>query len=134
MRADSLNEKISHRPTPSELVKEGVLHEDPTAADDLYAERIEDEYAKREGGAQDYDTSDVKITRREEVHGENATAAIEMGCGLVGHMAQRSYKIVIANGCLLQYGNTRRLEAECSLKLFVNVDPIDPEKMLRRTF
>ncbi|KAH8598074.1 hypothetical protein B0O99DRAFT_615836 [Bisporella sp. PMI_857] len=48
MRADSLNEKISHRPKPEDLVKEGVLHEDPTA---LYEERIEDEYAKREGGA-----------------------------------------------------------------------------------
>jgi len=51
MRADSLNEKMSHRPTPGELVKEGVLYEDPTSPDDLYAERIEDEYAKREGGA-----------------------------------------------------------------------------------
>lgn len=53
MRADSLNEKIAHRPSPAELVKEGVLHEDPTKAanDKLYEERIEDEYAKREGGA-----------------------------------------------------------------------------------
>lgn len=25
MRADSLNEKIAHRPTPGELVKEGIL-------------------------------------------------------------------------------------------------------------
>ncbi len=60
MRADSLNEKISHRPKPEELIKEGILTEDPTSpseektqaeADKLYEERIEDEYAKREGGA-----------------------------------------------------------------------------------
>jgi len=51
MRADSLNEKISHRPKPEDLIKEGVLHEDPTSPDKLYEERIEDEYAKREGGA-----------------------------------------------------------------------------------
>lgn len=56
MLADSLNDKISHRPKPEDLVKEGVLHEDPTSpdkkvADALYEERIEDEYAKREGGA-----------------------------------------------------------------------------------
>lgn len=51
MRADSLNEKISHRPKPEDLIKEGVLHEDPTSADQLYEERIEEEYAKREGGA-----------------------------------------------------------------------------------
>jgi hypothetical protein len=55
MRADSLNEKISHRPTPEELVKQGVLHEDPTSptADPgkVYEEAIEEEYAKREGGA-----------------------------------------------------------------------------------
>jgi len=56
MRADSLNEKISHRPKPEDLIKEGVLHEDPTSldeadADALYKERIEEEYAKREGGA-----------------------------------------------------------------------------------
>jgi len=55
MRADSLNEKISHRPTPAELIKEGVLREDPTSPtedpDKLYEERIEEEYAKREGGA-----------------------------------------------------------------------------------
>jgi len=51
MRADSLNEKISHRPKPEDLIKEGILTEDPTAADKLYDERIEDEYAKREGGA-----------------------------------------------------------------------------------
>lgn len=51
MRADSLNDKLSHRPDPQELVKEGVLKEDPRTADDKYAEAIEDEYAKREGGA-----------------------------------------------------------------------------------
>jgi hypothetical protein len=51
MRADSLNEKIAHRPTAETLIKEGVLHEDPTSPDMLYEERIEDEYAKREGGA-----------------------------------------------------------------------------------
>jgi len=56
MRADTLNEKISHRPKPEDLVKEGVLLEDPTSpdaktADELYEERIEEEYAKREGGA-----------------------------------------------------------------------------------
>ncbi|KAK1624058.1 hypothetical protein BDP81DRAFT_465003 [Colletotrichum phormii] len=51
MRADSLNDKISHRPAPEELIKEGVLKEDPRSADDKYAEAIEDEYAKREGGA-----------------------------------------------------------------------------------
>ncbi len=54
MRADSLNEKISHRPKPEDLIKEGILTEDPTEvtdADKLYEERIEEEYAKREGGA-----------------------------------------------------------------------------------
>ncbi|KAL3421373.1 hypothetical protein PVAG01_07818 [Phlyctema vagabunda] len=53
MLADNLNEKISHRPNPADLVKEGVLHEDPTQAanDKLYEERMEEEYAKREGGA-----------------------------------------------------------------------------------
>jgi hypothetical protein len=51
MRADSLNEKLSHRPNPEDLVKGGVLHEDPTSPDKLYEERIEEEYAKREGGA-----------------------------------------------------------------------------------
>jgi hypothetical protein len=54
MRADSLNEKISHRPKPEDLIKEGILTEDPTEvsdADKAYEERIEEEYAKREGGA-----------------------------------------------------------------------------------
>jgi hypothetical protein len=51
MRADSLNEKISHRPSPDELIKDGVLKDDPRSADEKYDEAIEDEYAKREGGA-----------------------------------------------------------------------------------
>lgn len=51
MRADSLNEKIAHRPSPEALLKEGVLHEDPRSPEDKYAEAIEEEYAKREGGA-----------------------------------------------------------------------------------
>jgi hypothetical protein len=60
MRADSLNEKISHRPKPEDLIKEGILTEDPTSIeedkeqaekDKLYEERMEEEYAKREGGA-----------------------------------------------------------------------------------
>ncbi|KAH6645280.1 RPEL repeat protein [Truncatella angustata] len=51
MRADSLNDKISHRPSPEELIKEGVLKDDPRSPEEKYAEAIEDEYAKREGGA-----------------------------------------------------------------------------------
>jgi hypothetical protein len=63
MRADSLNEKISHRPKPEDLIKDGILTEDPTEipseeekkredeVERLYEERIEEEYAKREGGA-----------------------------------------------------------------------------------
>ena len=51
MRADSLNDKISHRPSPEKLIKEGVLHEDPRTAEEKYEEAIEEEYAKREGGA-----------------------------------------------------------------------------------
>ncbi|KAM7191927.1 hypothetical protein V8F33_008651 [Rhypophila sp. PSN 637] len=51
MRADSLNEKIAHRPSPEALLKEGVLHEDPRSPEEKYAEAIEEEYAKREGGA-----------------------------------------------------------------------------------
>lgn len=51
MRRDSLNEKIAHRPSPETLIKEGVLHEDPRSPEDKYAEAIEEEYAKREGGA-----------------------------------------------------------------------------------
>ncbi|KAL7620600.1 hypothetical protein AAE478_009595 [Parahypoxylon ruwenzoriense] len=51
MRADSLNDKISHRPSPEQLLKTGVLHEDPRSPEERYEEAIEDEYAKREGGA-----------------------------------------------------------------------------------
>jgi hypothetical protein len=51
MRADSLNDKILHRPPPEKLIKDGVLHEDPRTAEEKYDEAIEDEYAKREGGA-----------------------------------------------------------------------------------
>ncbi|TDZ51545.1 MKL/myocardin-like protein 2 [Colletotrichum trifolii] len=51
MRADTLNDKLSHRPDPQELVKEGVLKEDPRTAEDKYLEAMEEEYAKREGGA-----------------------------------------------------------------------------------
>lgn len=57
MRADSLNEKIAHRPVVEQLVNDGILKEDPTdptekdEANRLYEERIEEEYAKREGGA-----------------------------------------------------------------------------------
>jgi hypothetical protein len=51
MRQDSLNEKIAHRPSPEELIKEGLLREDPRSPEEKYAEAIEDEYAKREGGA-----------------------------------------------------------------------------------
>lgn len=51
MRADSLNEKISHRPPPEKLISEGVLHEDPRSPEERYEEAIEEEYAKREGGA-----------------------------------------------------------------------------------
>lgn len=47
----SLNDKLAHRPEPEKLVKEGVLHEDPRSPEERYAEAIEDEYAKREGGA-----------------------------------------------------------------------------------
>jgi len=51
MRADSLNEKIAHRPSPETLIKEGLLHDDPRSPEEKYAEAIEEEYAKREGGA-----------------------------------------------------------------------------------
>ncbi|KAJ4327945.1 hypothetical protein N0V84_001620 [Fusarium piperis] len=56
MLEDKLNDKISHRPNPEALIKEGVLHDDPrtTGQDEAakkYEEAIEDEYAKREGGA-----------------------------------------------------------------------------------
>ncbi|RGP77404.1 rpel repeat [Fusarium longipes] len=56
MLEDKLNDKISHRPDPESLIKEGVLRDDPrTVTQDeaakKYDEAIEDEYAKREGGA-----------------------------------------------------------------------------------
>jgi hypothetical protein len=51
MLGDKLNDKISHRPTPDALLKEGVLHEDPRSPEEKYQEAIEEEYAKREGGA-----------------------------------------------------------------------------------
>ncbi|KAI0170176.1 hypothetical protein BJ166DRAFT_515275 [Pestalotiopsis sp. NC0098] len=51
MKADTLNDKISHRPDPEQLIKEGVLKDDPRSPEEKYAEAIEDEYAKREGGA-----------------------------------------------------------------------------------
>ncbi|KAK3989691.1 hypothetical protein QBC44DRAFT_241019 [Cladorrhinum sp. PSN332] len=51
MRADSLNEKIAHRPPPEEVLQKHILHEDPRSPEEKYAEAIEDEYAKREGGA-----------------------------------------------------------------------------------
>jgi hypothetical protein len=49
MRADSLNEKLAGRPKPEELVKEGILKREDV--ENLYEERMEEEYAKREGGA-----------------------------------------------------------------------------------
>jgi len=51
MRADSLNDKIAHRPPPEELIKKGLLDEDPRSPEEKYQEAIEEEYAKREGGA-----------------------------------------------------------------------------------
>ncbi|KAI2604322.1 uncharacterized protein GGS25DRAFT_507736 [Hypoxylon fragiforme] len=51
MRADSLNDKISHRPAPEKLIQNGVLHEDPRSPEQKYEDAIEEEYAKREGGA-----------------------------------------------------------------------------------
>ncbi|KAG5950529.1 hypothetical protein E4U57_007665 [Claviceps arundinis] len=45
------NDKILHRPNPEKLVKGGVLHEDLRTAEQAYEEAMEDEYAKREGGA-----------------------------------------------------------------------------------
>ncbi|KAF7559089.1 hypothetical protein G7046_g5056 [Stylonectria norvegica] len=51
MLEDKLNDKISHRPDPEELIKDGVLRDDPRTAQQKYDEAIEEEYAKREGGA-----------------------------------------------------------------------------------
>ena len=55
-----MKEKILHRPRPEDLVGKGILEEDPRSPSEeksqkqreaLYEERIEEEYAKREGGA-----------------------------------------------------------------------------------
>jgi hypothetical protein len=51
MRADSLNDKIAHRPTPEALLKDGVLHEDPRSLDESQAGAVEEEPAKKEGEA-----------------------------------------------------------------------------------
>ncbi|KAM0245574.1 hypothetical protein ACHAQJ_010529 [Trichoderma viride] len=51
MLGDKLNDKISHRPDPDTLIKEGLLREDPRSPEEKYQEAIEEEYAKREGGA-----------------------------------------------------------------------------------
>lgn len=51
MLEDKLNDKLSNRPNPEDLVKGGVLEEDPRSAEEKYEEAIEEEYAKREGGA-----------------------------------------------------------------------------------
>lgn len=51
MLENTLNDKISHRPDPEALIREGVLQEDPRSPEEKYKEAIEDEYAKREGGA-----------------------------------------------------------------------------------
>lgn len=51
MLADTLNDKIAHRPDANDLVSEGVLSEDPIAARRKYEEAMEEEYAKGEGGA-----------------------------------------------------------------------------------
>ena len=46
MLADTLNDKIAHRPAHEELVAEGVLSEDP-----VLARRAMEEQAEREGAA-----------------------------------------------------------------------------------
>lgn len=51
MLEGDLNNKISHRPNPEDLVKSGVLQNDPRSAEQKYKEAIEDEYAKRDGGS-----------------------------------------------------------------------------------
>ncbi|KAJ2906393.1 hypothetical protein MKZ38_001753 [Zalerion maritima] len=51
MRADKLDHALANRKSPDELVKAGVLREDPRSPEEKYADAIEDEYAKREGGA-----------------------------------------------------------------------------------
>ncbi|PHH80762.1 hypothetical protein CDD80_7299 [Ophiocordyceps camponoti-rufipedis] len=49
--APGLQAHQKERPDPGELIKEGVLREDPRTAEQKYEEAIEEEYAKREGGA-----------------------------------------------------------------------------------
>ena len=51
MLEDKLNTKLSRRPTAEQMLEEGKLHDDPRTAEEKYEEAIEDEYAKREGGA-----------------------------------------------------------------------------------
>lgn len=58
MKADTLNEKLAHRPSPEKLLERGILDADPTSpvegkgGDQMsYEEKMEEEYAKREGGA-----------------------------------------------------------------------------------
>ncbi|KAG6043676.1 hypothetical protein E4U33_001666 [Claviceps sp. LM78 group G4] len=48
---DKPDDKFLHRPSPEKLVNGGVLHEDSRTAEQAYEEAMEDEYAKREGGA-----------------------------------------------------------------------------------
>ncbi|KAG6286559.1 hypothetical protein E4U09_006688 [Claviceps aff. purpurea] len=48
---DKPNDKILHRPSPEKLVNGGVSHDDSRTAEQAYEEAMEDEYAKREGGA-----------------------------------------------------------------------------------
>lgn len=51
MLEDRLNDKLSHRPSPEDLVKGGVLHEDPRVTEGENVEAVEEEHAKREGGS-----------------------------------------------------------------------------------
>ena len=51
MRADKLDDALRHRKSPEEVLKSGILHDDPRSPEDKYAEAIEEEYAKRDGGA-----------------------------------------------------------------------------------
>ena len=51
MRADKLDDALKHRKSPEEVLKSGILHDDPRSPEDKYTEAIEEEYARREGGA-----------------------------------------------------------------------------------
>lgn len=55
MVVDRLRERIKERPDVGELVKEGILKGDPRVGGEedgeSYEEKMEGEYAKREGGA-----------------------------------------------------------------------------------